>query len=59
MLKSSCLGHTVGTRIVTNIKVACYLGAIKLKIKMNHSMILPYKSLQQGWKKILIFSKKN
>ena len=25
---------------------------------MNHSMILPYKSLQQGWKKIMIFSKK-
>ena len=40
MLKSSCLGYTVSTRIVTNIKkVACHLGAIKLKIKMNHSMI--------------------
>ena len=25
---------------------------------MNHSMILPYKSLQQGWEKIMIFSRK-
>ena len=41
MLKSSCLGHTICTRIVTIIKknVAYYLGAIKLNIKMNHSMI--------------------
>ena len=35
MLKSSCLGPTVSTQIVTNVKVACYLGAIKFKKKVE------------------------
>ena len=33
MLKSSCLGHTVGTRIVTNIKSCLLFRCNKVKNK--------------------------
>ena len=55
MLKSSCLGHTVSTRIVTNIK-SCLLFRCN-KVKNKNEPFNDFTCLQQGWKKIMFFSR--
>ena len=55
MLKSSCLGHTVGTRIVTNIKSCLLFRCNKVK---NKNEPFNDSKFATGLEKIMIFLKK-
>ena len=56
MLKSSCLGHTVSTRIVTN-KKSCLLFRCN-KVKNEPFNDFTISKFATGWEKIMIFREK-
>ena len=58
MLKSSCLGHTVSTRIVTNIKSCLLFRCNKVKNKNEpFNDFYHIKVCNRVGKKIMIFSR--
>ena len=55
MLKSSCLGHTVSTRIVTNKKSCLLFRCNKVKNKNEPFNDFTISKFATGWEKIMIF----